>query len=119
MDNKELDKVLKNKFQSLQHPGDDVNLVREIMAQVETLPQIEAEPLGPSSRIGLNWILLLAVLIGGAVFALSLQSFPLEQFTQLLPVNLLGGYTAIAAALIVPLIAVAGLMPVAWLMLED
>ena len=119
MDNKELDKVLKNKFQSLQHPEGDVNLVREIMAQVETLPQVEVEPISLTPRIGLNWILLVAVLVGGAFFALSLQSFPLEQFTQLLPENLLGGYTSLAATLIVPLIAVAGLMLVAWLMLED
>lgn len=119
MDNKELDKVLKKKFQSLHRSEGEVNLASQIMAQVKTLPQVEAEPKDLASRIGRNWILLLAVLVGGAFFALSLQSFPLEQFTQLLPVNLLGSYSSIAAALIVPLIAVAGLMPVAWLMLED
>ncbi|MCR9258413.1 MAG: hypothetical protein NXH95_01730 [Pseudomonadaceae bacterium] len=119
MDNKELDAILKNKFQSLQRADSDVNLVRDIMAQVETLPQVEAELPGFAPHIGRNWILLLAVLVGGVVFALSLQSFPLEQFTQLLPANLLGGYSSIATALVVPLIAVAGLLPVAWLMLED
>ena len=115
----ELDRVLKNKFQSLQRPEGDVNLVSENMAQVEILPQVEAEPTNLASRIGLNWILLLAVLVGGAVFALSLQSFPVEQFTQILPANLLGGYASMVSALIVPLVIVAGLMPVAWLMLED
>ena len=119
MDNKELDSILKNKFQSLQRPEDDVNLVPDIMAQVATLPQVDAQSNPVAPRIGLNWILLLAVLVGGGIFALSLQSLPLERLTELLPATLLGGYTSVATALIVPFVAAAGLMPVAWLMLED
>lgn len=119
MDNKELDSILKNKFQSLQRPEGEVNLVSDIMAQVATLPQVDPESSAVRSAIGLNWILLFAVLFGGGIFALSLQSLPLERLAELVPVTLLGDYTSVVAALIVPLVAVAGLMPVAWLMLED
>ena len=119
MDNKELDNILKNKFQSLRRAEGDVNLVPDIMAQVATLPQVDPEPSPFAPRMGLNWILLLAVLVGGGIFALSLQALPLERLTELLPATLLGGYTSVVTALIVPFVAAAGLMPVAWLMLED
>ena len=119
MDNKELDSILKNKFQSLRQSQGDVNLVPDIMAQVATLTQVDAESKPVAARIGLNWILLLAVLVGGGIFALSLQSLPLERLTELLPATLLGGYTSVVTALIIPVVAAAGLMPVAWLMLED
>ena len=119
MDNKRLDQILKQKFQSLQDTGTQPTLVPDIMAQVAALPDVALEQTPVKDGIGSHWIVLLGALIGGTIFALSLQALPAELLTALLPLTLLGGYAHTFTALLVPLVATAALTPVAWLMLED
>ncbi|XOV81957.1 MAG: hypothetical protein ACFHXK_13935 [bacterium] len=126
MDNKELEAILKDRFQTLRHPAGDPKLVADIMAQVSTLeqapaatPRAETEIALPAAGITLHWVLLLALLLGGGIFLFSLQSLPVERLLEHLQLTLPGGYSEMVSVLILPLLAVLGSLPVAWLMLED